>query len=405
MDVTERKRVTEQLLQSQRLEAVGRLAGGVAHDFNNILTVIRSYCDVILAGLDSPSQLRDDMEEISNAADRAAILTRQLLAFGRRRMNFPQPLSLNDAITGVAPMLRRLVRADTELSLALAPMESSVVADAGPREQVIMNLVVNARDAMPDGGRIVIESRAVRLDDANVDSVSPGALKPGLYALLSVSDTGIGMPPEIRDRIFEPFFTTKEQGKGTGLGLATVHGIVTDAGGDVAVYSEPGVGTTFKVYLPLTDEPACSPTGPATAPMCSGSGETILVAEDEEAVRRVVVHELRRLGYHVLEARTGDEALSVASRCQGPIHLLVTDMIMPGLNGRELAAAARRAHPGLRVLYTSGYSAEILSREDVREPGFAFLEKPFSIGELAREVRAALDGGAAPADRETCSSP
>jgi PAS domain S-box-containing protein len=388
-DMTERRKLEEQFRQAQKLEAVGRLAGGVAHDFNNLLTVINGYSDVLLASLPPGSPHREPLAAIHEAGGRAAALTSQLLAFSRKAIVEPQVLDLNAVIGQAARLLRRMVGEDVVLTTAPAAGLHPVKADPTQVEQVLMNLAVNARDAMPRGGRLTIETRNVTLRESDA-AIYPD-LPPGRYVQLAVSDTGCGMTDEVKTRIFEPFFTTKEPGKGTGLGLAMVYGAVKTHGGHVSVYSEVNVGTTFKILLPATpDAPAPSRSGETR--LAQRGAETILLAEDEETVRKFARLTLETYGYRVLDGGSGPEALAVAERHAGQIHLLVTDVVMPGVGGRELAEALRARHPGLKVLYVSGYTDDAVVRHGIVEAHDAFLQKPFSPLALARKVRAILDG-------------
>jgi PAS domain S-box-containing protein len=388
-DASERERLEGQLRQSQKMEAVGRLAGGVAHDFNNLLTVINGYGELLLDRLAPGDPARELMREMTRAGERATSLTRQLLTFSRQQAVEHSVLDLNAVVADVTKMLRRLIGEDIELANVPAPALGSVRADPGQLEQILINLAVNARDAMPQGGRLTIETGIVELDDAYARSHPD--VRPGPYALLAVSDTGTGMDEQTRSHIFEPFFTTKEAGKGTGLGLAVVHGIVRQAGGHVEVYSEPGRGSTFKVYLPRAEEaprPA-RPTG--DLPRNTSGTETVLLVEDAEMVRLVARHALQIGGYTVLEASDGEAALRVAEGHAGRIDLLLTDVVMPRMGGRELAERLTRARPGLRVLYLSGYTDEAVVRHGLLEADAAFLQKPFSPASLAAKVRAVLD--------------
>ncbi len=396
-DVTDRKLLEEQYRQAQKMEAVGRLAGGVAHDFNNLLTVINGFSQLLLASLPERHEARSAVEEIGKAGERAANLTRQLLAFSRKQMLQPRVLDLNALVADMARMLPRLLGEDVELRTTLAPDLPRIKADPGQVEQVVMNLVVNSRDAMPRGGKLTIETADAVLDEGYCRN-HPG-LRPGRYVLLAVSDTGSGMDPATLARVFEPFFTTKEQGKGTGLGLATVYGIVQQTNGHVAAYSEVGIGTTFKVYLPATDEarPA-SVAGPAATP---GGRETVLLVEDEESVRSLARRLLHALGYHVLEASSGPDALRLAAAHRGGIDLLLTDVVMPRMSGRELADRLAEARPGVKVLYMSGYTDDAVVRHGVLEEGVAFLQKPFPPAALATRVREVLDRPPHPAPSTT----
>jgi len=387
-DVTDRKRLEEQLRQAQKMEAVGRLAGGVAHDFNNLLTAIFGYADLLTEEFPAGSPARQDLEEIRKAATRAAALTRQLLAFSRQQVLAPVVLSVNDLVDDVDKMLRRLVGEDVELRLTLARDAGNLRADPGQLQQVIMNLVVNARDAMPTGGKLLIETADAELTEQYAELHQ--AVIPGRYVMLAVSDTGVGMDAQTKARIFEPFFTTKEKGKGTGLGLSTVYGIVKQSGGYVWVYSEPGHGTTFKVYLPRVDAPAEPQAPPREAATVTGT-ETILLAEDDEILRPLTKGLLAKLGYTVLEAESAEQALAVAGARQGPIHLLVADVVMPGASGRELARRLAQSRPETRVLYVSGYTDDAIVHHGMLEPGLKFLQKPFTPAALARKVREVLD--------------
>jgi len=390
-DITRRKSIEGQLLQAQKMEAVGQLAGGIAHDFNNLLTAIFGSSDLLLEDLSVDDRRRTDVEDIKKAAQRAAGLTHQLLAFSRKQLLAPQVLDLNALITDVEKMLRRLVREDVEFRTVLAPDLGAVRADPGQLEQVIVNLAVNAGDAMPQGGNLTVETANVDLDEAYAQAHVP--LVPGRYAMLAVSDTGVGMDAQVKSHIFEPFFTTKEKGKGTGLGLATVYGIVKQSDGYIWVYSEPGQGTTFKVYLPRVEAAAEPPAPKPVAPASLRGSETVLVAEDEEAVRNLIRRVLVAHGYAVLAAGDGQEALRLANTHDGPIHLLLTDVVMPNMNGRQLAERVVSARRKTKVLYLSGYTDDAIVRHGVLEPGIAFLQKPFTPQGLARKLREVLDAG------------
>jgi PAS domain S-box-containing protein len=388
-DVTKRKSVETQLLQAQKMEAVGRLAGGIAHDFNNLLTVILGSSDLLLEGLRVDHQSRADLEDIHKAGQRAAALTRQLLAFSRQQVLTPQVLDLNALIADLEKMLRRLIGEDIEFRTVLAADLGAVRADPGQLEQVIMNLAVNARDAMPHGGKLTIETVNADLGDAYAQAHVP--LVSGRYAMLAVSDTGIGMDTQVKAHIFEPFFTTKEKGKGTGLGLATVYGIVKQTDGYIWVYSEPGQGTSFKIYLPRVAAAAEPPAPKPLAPPSLAGSETVLLAEDEEAVRNFTRRVLAAHGYTVLTAADGQEALHLAEQHAGPIHLLLTDVVMPNMGGRELAERVVAARHETKVLYLSGYTDDAIVHHGVLEPGIAFLQKPFTLQGLARKLREVLD--------------
>ncbi len=386
-DVTERRNLEQQFLQAQRMEAIGQLAGGVAHDFNNLLTIITGYGQLLLERLGPQAPLSGYVAEIQKAGNRAATLTRQLLAFSRQQVVVPQVLNLNAVIRDTEKMLKRLIGDDIELTTHLDPKLGQVKADLGHIEQVIMNLVVNARDAMPRGGKLTIETGNVDLDQ----SYARGhlAVVPGPYTMLAVSDTGCGMDADTQSRIFEPFFTTKE--KGTGLGLSTVYGIVRQSGGNVCVYSEPGHGTTFKIYFPrVRDDGETAKATIAPATVLKGS-ETILLVEDEPSVRSLVRSVLQSNGYTVLEASRGDEAVEISQRHSEPIHLLVTDVVMLGMSGRELAERLEAIHPEAKVLFMSGYTDDAILRHGVLKAGTAFLQKPFTPEALAVKVRNTLN--------------
>jgi PAS domain S-box-containing protein len=386
-DVTERRSLEAQLRQSQKMEAIGRLAGGVAHDFNNLLTTILGYSDLLTEKLSQDPFLREGIEEIRKAGERAATLTRQLLAFSRKQVLTPVVLDLNVVVADLEKMLRRLIGEDIDMVTVLDKSLAHVKADPGQIEQVVVNLVVNSRDAMPRGGKLTIETKNVRLDE--VYAREHGYVAAGPYVLLAVSDTGSGMDSETRAHIFEPFFTTKGQGKGTGLGLSTVYGIVKQTGGSIEVYSEVSHGTTFKIYLPPALEALRSaPPGPAVRP--SPGSETILLVEDEEGVRALTRRVLVTYGYTVLEALSGEDAVEVAGRYPGVIHLMVTDAVMPGMSGPQLARHLSSLRPDMRVLFVSGYTDDAIVRHGLLKPTEAFLQKPFSPDALARKVREVL---------------
>ena len=389
-DVTERVQLEQQLRQAQKMEAVGRLAGGIAHDFNNILTAITGYADLLLEDLGATDPRRQDADEIHKAADRAAGLTRQLLAFSRQQVLQPTVIEVNKLVGDLEKMLRRLLGEDVELTTRLAPTTGRVKADPGQLEQVIMNLAVNARDAMPTGGKLTLETGNMDLDESYATDHYPA--RAGPFVMLAVSDTGIGMSEETQAHMFEPFFTTKEKGKGTGLGLATVYGIIKQSGGFVWVYSELGHGTTFKLYLPRVQELAERASEPAQAPARPARGtETVLVVEDEAPVRSIARQVLERHGYTVLEAPSAEAALDLVTRYSGTIHLLLTDVVMPGLNGRELATKLASLRPDARVIFMSGYTDDAVTRHGVLEPGSAYVQKPFTPDAIARRVREVLD--------------
>ncbi|HEV2752175.1 MAG TPA: ATP-binding protein [Gemmatimonadales bacterium] len=388
-EITQRKALETQLLQAHKMEAIGRLAGGLAHDFNNLLTAMLGSADLLLEILGPDHPGREDVDAVREAALRAAELTRQLLAFSRQQVLTPRVLDVNTLVAGVERILRRLIGEDITLQTALAPAIGAVRADPNQLEQVILNLAVNARDAMPHGGTLTIETANVELDHAYAREHAP--VTPGRYVLLAVSDTGSGMDVQTKARIFEPFFTTKERGKGTGLGLSTAYGIVKQSGGYIWVYSEPGQGTTFKIYLPRI-EAEVETAPPAQTPTASlRGGETLLVVEDHPDVRRLTKKVLEARGYTVLVAAEGSEALRLAAQHAGPIDLLVTDVVMPGMSGREAALLLTAQRPDLKVLYLSGYADETIVRHGVLEPGLAFLQKPFAPDVLARKVRDVLD--------------
>ena len=389
-DLTGHKRLEEQLRQSQKMEAVGRLAGGVAHDFNNILAVITSYGDMLQREISPQDPRGKRVEQILRAADRAASLVRQLLAFSRRQVLQPRVLDLRQAVRELLPMLQRLIGEDIELHTDERDEPGRVRADPGQIEQVIMNLVVNARDAMPHGGRLLIETRDVQLDQGWATAHSGG--RPGSYVMLAITDTGTGMDAETLRHVFEPFFTTKELGKGTGLGLAMVYGTVKQSDGHVWIYSEPGVGTVVKIYLPRVDalaEPAPAPKGDTAR---KPGTETVLVAEDEVSLSEMIREILEEYGYTVLGGGPGVQALEVARQHAGPIHLLLTDVVMPGLSGRDLAARLVKTHPETRILYMSGYSSDAIAHHGNLETGVPFIEKPFGPTALTSKVRQVLDG-------------
>jgi len=381
----------EQLRQSQKMEAIGRLAGGVAHDFNNMLTAILGHSQLMRMRMTPENPGYRDTEEIELAARRAASLTRQLLAFSRQQVLEPRVLDLNTLISEVDRMLRRIIGADVEMLTAPAASLGCVKADPGQMEQVLLNLVVNARDAMPKGGKIIVETANVDLDETYARSHS-GA-RPGPYVLLAVSDTGGGIDPEVRARIFEPFFTTKEVGKGTGLGLSTVYGIVKQSGGLIDVYSEIGHGTTFKVYLPRLEGSVVEIAARPRSPVAAARGtETILLVEDEDLVRTVIREALELHGYHVVEASDGNQALHALERSSPTFDLVVTDVMMPQMSGPELAERAARINDRLKVLFISGYTDKAVVHHGVVGPRTAYLQKPFSPDVLARKVREVLDG-------------
>ncbi len=394
-DITELKRaeeektaLQEQLRQSQKMEAIGQLAGGIAHDFNNLLTIIKGYSQLALFELGNDAPLRNSMEEIQKAANRAADLTRQLLAFSRRQILETKVFDLNTRLKDLDKMLRRIIGEDIELVVLPGKDLGTVKADPGQIEQMVFNLAVNARDAMPSGGKLTLKTANLELDEAYAQAHT--GVTPGQYVMLSVSDAGTGMPPEVRDHVFEPFFTTKEKGKGTGLGLSTVYGIVKQSGGNIWVYSEPGKGTTFKIYLPRVDEPLEEQRKETTREELSKGGETILVVEDEKEVRKLVIRVLEEQGYKILEASSGEDALPICKEHQKPIHLLLTDVVMPGMNGQALAESAASFHPKMKVLYMSGYPDNTIVRHDILDPGTNYIQKPFAMEGLTTKVREVL---------------
>ena len=386
----ERHRSEAAFRQAQRLEAVGRLASGVAHDFNNMLTAIQGYGEMLRGNIKAGDPMRDDVDEILGAAQRAAVLTKQLLAFSRQSVLQPRLVVMNDVVKGIHNMLARIVGAKVDFRTSLDPNLGLVKADPGQVEQVILNLCVNARDAMPDGGLLELATSNVDLDAEGAREV--GVEKPGAYVMIAVTDGGVGMDSETKVRIFEPFFSTKPAEKGTGLGLATVYGIVKQSGGDIWVYSEVGRGTTFKVFLPRIDEPLADETAATAQRGATPRGsETVLLADDEAPILKVAKRILEGAGYQVITASDGAEAVKVAAAHKGTIDLLVTDMVMPHLGGRQVADKLRAERPGLRVLYLSGYTDTAAARQGLMEPGAAFLQKPFATDSLVRRVREVLD--------------
>ncbi len=387
LDVTERRTLEEQFQQAQKMEAIGRLAGGVAHDFNNLLTVILGYCDLVLDELDPEDPRQVDMAEIKRAGASATGLTRQLLAFSRKEIIEPTLLDLNVVVADMRAMLGRLIEEDVEVVLGLPTELALVKADRGQVEQIVMNLALNARDAMPRGGTLTIATANVDLDEQY--ALTHLDVTPGPYVMLTVTDTGTGMTPQVQSRLFEPFFTTKDPGTGTGFGLATVHGIAARSGGSVHVFSEVGRGTSFKVYFPRADaaEALISTPPPVTRPRAGG--QTVLVVEDADGLRELARRLLQRQGYAVLVAANADEALRQFDR-HPSIDVLLTDVVMPGLSGPELARQLLERRPALKAIYMSGYTKEAIVQHGVLDPGIAFLHKPFTSETLGRKIREVL---------------
>ena len=395
-DITERKRIEaehkkleQQLQVSQKMEAIGILAGGVAHDFNNLLSVILSYTEFAMQELREGDPLKDDLLEVNKAGHRAAVLTQQLLAFGRKQLLQPVPLNLNQVAEGVEKMLRRILGEDIDFVQVLAPDLGVVRADPGQIEQVLMNLVVNARDAMSAGGKLTIETSNVELDEEY--AAHHVSVKPGPYVQLAVTDTGCGMDEQTKTQLFEPFFTTKEKGKGTGLGLSTVYGIVKQSGGNIWVYSELGLGTTFKIYFPRELSVKATATRLRAILEPARGTETILVVEDEEALRKIARRSLEAAGYTVLTAGAGDEALLISAQHAGIIHLLLTDVVMPRMSGKVLAQAFLKTRPTAKVLYMSGYADNAFVHHGVVDEGTNFIGKPFTATDIAHKIRSVLD--------------
>jgi two-component system, cell cycle sensor histidine kinase and response regulator CckA len=388
-DATRRHHLEEQLRQAQKMEAVGMLAGGIAHDFNNLLTIINGYSQMVLGNLPERDENRNSVEQIMKAGERAAELTHQLLTFSRRQVVRPKVLDLNTVVTATAVMLRRLIGEHIELRIVAGPDLAKIHADAGQLHQVILNLAVNSRDAMPNGGTLILETQNVELGEAY--GGANATIRPGHYVMLAVTDTGIGMDEQTRSRLFEPFFTTKAQGHGTGLGLSTVYGIVKQSNGEIVVYSEPGHGTCVKIYFPVVAEEPVEDTSEGLRSQVLSGTETILLVEDEEAVRRLVRRTLEKQGYQILVAASGTEALEIVQGHAGRIHLVISDVVMPQMGGRQLAERLQALRPEIRVLFVSGYTENsILSSGNLVE-GEAFLQKPFTPLALARRVRELLD--------------
>jgi PAS domain S-box-containing protein len=388
-DITERKQLEEKLLQSQKMEAIGQLAGGVAHDFNNILMVILGYGSILLNDEALRARQKEQVEQIMNAADKAAKLTSDLLAFSRKQVIKPATMDLNDIILHVEKFLSRIIGEDIQLRARLTPRELQVDVDRGQIEQVLINLATNARDAMPKGGLLTIETSSLRIDEAFAQANGIGV--PGPYAVISISDTGAGMDEQTRRRIFEPFFTTKEVGKGTGLGMSIVYGIIQQHNGFVNVYSEPGLGTTFRIYLPFSEQSAEAALEPEVAVAPPGGTETVLVVEDEPDLRLLLQNILSGGGYHVLLAENGEAAAELYASRAGEIALVLMDMIMPGMSGKEACHAIREVDPAAKVLYTSGYTMDIIKSRDLLDEGTELLMKPVRPVELLKKVREMLD--------------
>jgi PAS domain S-box-containing protein len=389
LDETARQTLEAQFQQAQKMEAIGRLAGGVAHDFNNLLTAILGYCELVLDDLRPDDPLRFEIAEIDKAGRRAADLTRQLLAFSRKQIIEPTLLDVNEVVHGLQSLLQRLISEDVEIVFALDERPMVVTADRGQIEQVVMNLAVNARDAMPSGGRLTIETAHVELDDTY--AATHFQVTPGAYVALTLTDTGAGMTADVLAHLFEPFFTTKEAGKGTGLGLATVHGIVTRSGGSVGVYSEPGRGTSFKVYLPRADASVAAEEPAAPAAQLHGEGRTVLVVDDAEGLRLLMSRTLARQGFEVLLAANAAEALRLVEG-HPTIDVLLTDVVMPGASGPELTADLQARRSGLKVIYMSGYTEDAIVHHGVLKPGIAFLHKPFTAHALGQKIHEVLGG-------------
>jgi len=381
---------TQRLLQSERLAVVGQLAGGIAHDFNNILTAILGISELLLGTLDEEDPMREDIESISRVGNRAVNLVKQLLAFSRRQILVPKTLNLNEVIKDVEKMLQRLIGEDIELITITPPDLCNVKADPVQIEQIILNLAVNARDAMPDGGKLIIETANITLDKAYC-KLGKVSISPGKYVMLATSDTGQGMSDEVKTKVFEPFFTTKENDKGTGLGLSTVYGIVKQSGGDILVYSEKGNGTTFKIYLPFVEGTVNKPLKSKKISQLPKGKETILLVEDEEEVRNLTARMLKKQGYKVLEANEGKSALSFSEQYEGTIDLLVTDVIMPNMNGKALADQLTARRTDIKVLFVSGHIDSMITHHGILKPGVEFLQKPYTVETLSNKIRSVFN--------------
>lgn len=387
-DVTQVKKLQHQLLHAQKMEAIGRLAGGIAHDFNNLLTVILGYVDLSLLEIDKDHSLYEKISQIDNAAKRAGTLTRQLLAFSRKQVLQTSVVSINGTIASIENMMQRILGEDVVLRTRLDPATGNIKADEGQIEQVIVNIAVNARDAMPSGGELILETKNVQLPANKSGMLSD--VSAGPYVLLSISDTGIGMDQETQTRIFEPFFTTKAKGQGTGLGLSTAYGIIKQSGGDIQAYSEPGHGTCFKIYLPRIDETAPEQTKMHAKSVPTRGSETILVVEDEASVREFVVSALKRSGYQVISAPDGPTALNRFAESDETIDLILTDVVMPHMNGKALVQRIKEISPEIKILYMSGYTDDAIVSQGVLEPGTPFLSKPFSLEALTTKIKSVL---------------
>jgi PAS domain S-box-containing protein len=388
-DISERKKLQEQLQQAMKMEAVGLLAGGIAHDFNNLLNVINGYCELVLEDIAADDPKRKDLEQITQAGLRAASLTSQLLAFGRKQILQPEILDLNSVINGMSSMLRRLIRENIELIPITQPGLGLINADPGQIQQIIMNLAVNSRDAILEGGNLTIETANVNFDEEYAREHP--AIEVGPYVMLAISDNGLGMDAVTKSHLFEPFFTTKEKGKGTGLGLSTVYGIVKQSNGFIWVYSEPGKGTTFKIYFPRAEGKVPRIIQEGKTVQEDRGSETILVTEDESSVRALVARILRERGYTVLEASKGKEALDIAEKYSGEINLLITDVVMPGMGGKALESQLTAIRPSLKALFISGYTDNAIVHHGILDSDVVFLQKPFTVESLTRKVRAVLD--------------
>ena len=388
-DATRRRHLEEQLRQAQKMEAVGMLAGGIAHDFNNLLTIINGYSQMVLGSLPEQDENRTSVEQIMKAGERAAELTHQLLTFSRRQVVRPKALDLNNVVASTAVMLRRLIGEHIELRIVAGPDLARIHADPGQLQQVILNLAVNSRDAMPNGGTLILETQNVELGEPYVSAT--GTLQPGHYVMLAVTDTGTGMDEETRSHLFEPFFTTKEQGQGTGLGLSTVYGIVKQSNAETVVYSEPGHGTCIKIYFPVVAEAPVEDVAVGLESRALSGTETILLVEDEEAVRKLVRRTLEKQGYELLVAGSGAEALQIVNGHPGRIHMVITDVVMPQMGGRQLAECLKDLRPEIRILFVSGYTESAVLHSGNLAPGVTFLQKPFTPLALAKRVRDLLD--------------